>query len=147
LGLLSRMLLRRHLSRWVYLDGDRSLGSSRKQPVLPPPCIGNAASRPARARRAHHSRTGAAVRPRGVDDRTRRHSLSGGCTIRHGEITMSAMIPCPVCFRHVRATDARCPFCGAVREGAAATAPSTTTRGLSRATLYAMGAAIATGVV
>ncbi len=54
---------------------------------------------------------------------------------------MAHLIPCDACARHVRATDAACPFCGArVPPSAPHALP---TERLSRAALFVFGAAVA----
>ncbi len=55
---------------------------------------------------------------------------------------MSALVPCEVCSRHVRATETCCPFCDAKRV-AREVAPRRTANRVSRAALFAMGAAMA----
>lgn len=60
-------------------------------------------------------------------------------------MTDARLIPCSSCARHVRATEAACPFCSAVLPVTQATRPlprSTGTR-LSRAALFALGASAA----
>ncbi|MEZ4393913.1 MAG: hypothetical protein R3A48_22800 [Polyangiales bacterium] len=54
------------------------------------------------------------------------------------------MIPCTACARHVRASEARCPFCDATLsiEARSALAPDTTRR-LSRAAAFAFGLSVA----
>lgn len=54
------------------------------------------------------------------------------------------MIPCPACARHVRAAEARCPFCDATLsdDARAALAPDTSRR-LSRAAAFAFGLTVA----
>jgi hypothetical protein len=60
---------------------------------------------------------------------------------------MNDLILCPACRRHVRPTEARCPFCAAsIDRTAVASPPPPASRGLSRARLYAIHAAVATGV-
>ena len=60
---------------------------------------------------------------------------------------MATLVACPTCKRHARRTEERCPFCGvAISEAIRTAAPPTVPRGLSRAKLYALHAAIATGV-
>ena len=58
---------------------------------------------------------------------------------------MSQLRPCPACARHVRADDARCPFCDGVLEVAHATSASRPR--LSRAAQRAFGSAIAVSIV
>lgn len=53
---------------------------------------------------------------------------------------MAHLIPCGACARHVRATDAACPFCRA--PVAPSTPPAMPTERLSRAALFVFGAAI-----
>jgi len=57
---------------------------------------------------------------------------------------MSHLAPCPSCQRHVRASDAACPFCGAatVVPGGGASALSGLRGRLSRAALFAAGATL-----
>lgn len=54
------------------------------------------------------------------------------------------MIPCTACARHVRASEARCPFCDATLadEARGSLAPDTTRR-LSRAAAFAFGLSVA----
>jgi hypothetical protein len=59
---------------------------------------------------------------------------------------MNAMILCNACRRHVRSSEPRCPFCNAEPSATNTAEPVSRVRGLSRAALYAVGAAIATGV-
>lgn len=54
----------------------------------------------------------------------------------------TTLLPCPRCARHVRSTDARCPFCG-VDVGAVAWGDLTATAGLSRRDVLALGAVLA----
>ena len=58
---------------------------------------------------------------------------------------MNQLAPCPHCKRHVRVTESTCPFCDAsVGTALAARArPSVSTRGLSRASILALGASMA----
>jgi hypothetical protein len=54
---------------------------------------------------------------------------------------MSALVPCPSCARHVRASEASCPFCAsALPEGL--TAVPNTTRRLSRFAAFTFAAAV-----
>jgi hypothetical protein len=54
--------------------------------------------------------------------------------------------PCESCARHIRATEAACPFCGAtVTEVAAPTARGSIARPMSRAALLFMGATTTIG--
>jgi hypothetical protein len=60
---------------------------------------------------------------------------------------MSDLVVCCGCDRHVRPSEPACPFCGASRAaGHRAEAPPAAVRGLSRARLYAVHAAMVTGV-
>jgi hypothetical protein len=60
---------------------------------------------------------------------------------------MSDLILCASCSRHVRRSEARCPFCTAdIAVEARSAAPPKAPRGLSRAKLYAFHAAVAAGV-
>src|ERR1700678_2630701 len=61
---------------------------------------------------------------------------------------MVALRPCPSCARHARVTEPACPFCGAWLGEAFRTfaAPRAPTARLSRAALFAIGAAGFTGV-
>src|SRR4051812_37293073 len=56
------------------------------------------------------------------------------------------LILCTGCRRHVRETDAACPFCGTNVAGAAALGSAPFPPGMSRAQMYALGAATALGV-
>jgi hypothetical protein len=61
---------------------------------------------------------------------------------------MTELVLCPACKRHVRTTEEICPFCSAavpldVRQ---APQPPPLPRGLSRARVFALNAALATGV-
>ncbi len=60
-------------------------------------------------------------------------------------MSRSQLIPCRGCSRHVRTSDAACPFCGAALSLQARTRPAPEVpRGhLSRAALFAIGAAAA----
>ena len=61
---------------------------------------------------------------------------------------MNQLAPCPHCKRHVRVTESTCPFCE-TSVGAALTSrarPSVSTRGLSRASILALGASMAAAV-
>lgn len=51
-----------------------------------------------------------------------------------------AFVPCPSCRRHVRDSDASCPFCAAALPTAASTAPTVPARRLGRAALFAFAA-------
>lgn len=55
---------------------------------------------------------------------------------------MAHLLPCPGCARHVRASDARCPFCDAALSGGPA--PRLPSARLGRAATFAFGAAVAT---
>lgn len=60
---------------------------------------------------------------------------------------MNDLVLCSSCSRHVRRTEARCPFCGtALADEVRRAKPPLAPLGLSRAKLYAFHAAIATGV-
>lgn len=55
------------------------------------------------------------------------------------------LAPCPHCHRHVRVSEAACPFCGAhIGEVAVARPPVVPSRTLGRAAIFAFGSAIAT---
>ena len=57
---------------------------------------------------------------------------------------MSQLAPCPHCQRHVRASEQSCPFCAGSLAGARLRArPEVATRGLSRASIFALGASMA----
>jgi hypothetical protein len=62
---------------------------------------------------------------------------------------MAQLVPCPECHRHVRASDAGCPFCG--RDLADLPPPPpyepARLRGLGRAALFALGATLSAGAV
>lgn len=52
------------------------------------------------------------------------------------------LVPCPACERHVRVSEARCPFCeAALPESIAQRAVPATTQRLSRAATFVFGAA------
>jgi hypothetical protein len=54
---------------------------------------------------------------------------------------MSGLVPCDSCSRHVKAGDARCPFCGAsLGASAAKPGPPRAPMGASRAALFAASA-------
>lgn len=55
---------------------------------------------------------------------------------------MAHLIPCTDCARHVQATDAVCPFCGAALSNADATRMPLPPRGVSRAAALAFGATL-----
>ena len=56
---------------------------------------------------------------------------------------MSTLTPCPSCNRHVRVSDATCPFCGSAVIVAPAAVSAPVLRGrLGRAALFAAGAAL-----
>jgi hypothetical protein len=59
---------------------------------------------------------------------------------------MSQLLPCPSCARHVRQTEAGCPFCGASLSLADAPARALPTRRLGRAATFAFGAVIVMSV-
>jgi hypothetical protein len=58
---------------------------------------------------------------------------------------MNQLAPCPHCKRHVRVTERSCPFCEASLDAGLAgrARPSVSTRGLSRASILALGASMA----
>jgi hypothetical protein len=63
---------------------------------------------------------------------------------------MNKLVPCASCSRHVRLTEAVCPFCGAecsqhVEPPPSPSPPTAATRPLSRAALLFMGAAATVG--
>lgn len=60
---------------------------------------------------------------------------------------MSALLPCPSCTRHVRQTEAGCPFCGVALALADVPPRPMPTQRLGRAAMLAFGAAIATSAV
>lgn len=51
--------------------------------------------------------------------------------------------PCPTCSRHVKTSDATCPFCKNALPDQRGVLPVKNTRGLSRAAAYAISAGIA----
>ena len=56
----------------------------------------------------------------------------------------ASLVPCPSCARHVRVTDARCPFCAsALPSSLAQRAVPNTTQRLSRAAAFAFTASLA----
>jgi hypothetical protein len=57
---------------------------------------------------------------------------------------MTQLIVCAGCNRHVRCDATTCPFCAVALPGAAAPRPLEASRGMSRAAILALGAAIAT---
>ncbi len=62
---------------------------------------------------------------------------------------MPRLVPCAACARHVKSTDAACPFCGHVASTAAAAGGATAVSGRTRASLVAaafVAAALAGGV-
>ena len=56
---------------------------------------------------------------------------------------MSHLVPCPGCQRHVRVSEAACPFCSAPLDLASTPAPVLPTRRLGRSALFAFGATLA----
>ena len=61
---------------------------------------------------------------------------------------MSALAACEACARHIRVREERCPFCGhetSTTFRAITVRPPPTARHLSRAALFALGAASLTG--
>jgi hypothetical protein len=56
---------------------------------------------------------------------------------------MTQLIVCAGCNRHVRCDATNCPFCAVALPGAAAPRPLEASRGMSRAAILALGAAIA----
>ena len=57
---------------------------------------------------------------------------------------MSHLAPCPHCNRHVRVSESACPFCAASLAGRRVQPrPQVATRGLSRASILALGASMA----
>lgn len=59
---------------------------------------------------------------------------------------MSQLTPCPACARHVRISEAECPFCSAALDLSATPSPALPSRRVSRAAILAFGAALAAGV-
>lgn len=60
---------------------------------------------------------------------------------------MSHLVPCPSCARHVRTSEAQCPFCAGSLESVADTpAPKMPNTRLGRAAQFAFGAAVATSM-
>src|SRR5215216_3281906 len=55
---------------------------------------------------------------------------------------MSQLTPCPECQRHVRKTEARCPFCEAALSLSHLPAPVLPRRRMSRAATFAFGASV-----
>ena len=55
---------------------------------------------------------------------------------------MSQLTPCPECQRHVRTTEARCPFCDSALSLADVPAPALPRRRLGRAATFAFGASV-----
>jgi hypothetical protein len=55
---------------------------------------------------------------------------------------MSHLVPCPSCNRHVRASEAECPFCGDVVDLGTSPAPALPTSRLGRAATFAFGATL-----
>lgn len=53
------------------------------------------------------------------------------------------LVPCPECARHVRTTEASCPFCSSPLDLVASPAPVLPGKRLSRAALFAFGATLA----
>jgi hypothetical protein len=58
---------------------------------------------------------------------------------------MDTLILCPGCQRHVRSDENRCPFCGTI-PAPLEPQESVSTTGMSRAQVFALGAALATGI-
>jgi hypothetical protein len=56
---------------------------------------------------------------------------------------MSQLTPCPECQRHVRKTEARCPFCDTALSLAHLPAPALPRKRLGRAATFAFGATVA----
>ena len=56
---------------------------------------------------------------------------------------MSHLVPCPLCERHVRATEAACPFCGATADFAKIPVVGMPKARLGRAAMFAFGATVA----
>jgi hypothetical protein len=65
---------------------------------------------------------------------------------RWWRVDVSALVPCPSCKRHVRESEAACPFCAATRRVARpeSRAVAGAARGLSRAALFALGSVAVT---
>src|SRR5437762_13997666 len=55
---------------------------------------------------------------------------------------MSELVPCPECQRHVRKTEASCPFCGEALSLSHLPPPVLPTRRLGRAATFAFGASV-----
>jgi len=55
---------------------------------------------------------------------------------------MSQLTPCPECQRHVRKTEARCPFCEAALSLAHVPSPALPRKRLGRAATFAFGASV-----
>ena len=53
------------------------------------------------------------------------------------------LVPCSSCARHVRASEAACPFCGSSLENDLSKVPGVPTSRLGRAALFAFGATVA----
>jgi hypothetical protein len=58
---------------------------------------------------------------------------------------MAQLVPCPECLRHVRASDAGCPFCGHADLPAAPRYEPGLLKGLGRAAIFALGATLSAG--
>lgn len=60
---------------------------------------------------------------------------------------MAQLVPCPDCHRHVRASDAGCPFCGRDLSDLPPPPPyePARLRGLGRAAIFALGATLSAG--
>ena len=56
---------------------------------------------------------------------------------------MTQLVPCPTCHRHVRSGSSECPFCATTLPGAPTPRTFEVQRGMSRAAIIALGAAIA----
>jgi len=61
---------------------------------------------------------------------------------------MSHLVPCPSCARHVRVSEAACPFCASALPDALRASPAPRMPGsrLSRAATYALGVALSAGI-
>lgn len=59
---------------------------------------------------------------------------------------MALLLPCPACARHVRRTEASCPFCASPLALQGAPAPVLPSTRLGRAATFAFGAAMATNL-
>jgi hypothetical protein len=56
---------------------------------------------------------------------------------------MAALVPCSACSRHIRASEASCPFCGGTPPAQRPARQTADTRGLSRAAALALVTALA----